>query len=172
MTKKLSLLLLVAVLIAVSCSSRRTRQFIAEDPPDNSLQAGQWVIDLPSVIAFKDIVNLDKIADTTMFWVSMRAKKLRGLSQDDLSIDSIKVSFLPGEEYYWRYPTRMAPYDAKGDKYVRKTFEFFGDQGIVIPIGVDQIFLEFEAVTSDIKHPFKLKMVRDEKAAKVPLLRQ
>ncbi|UCE25067.1 MAG: hypothetical protein JSU74_03185 [Candidatus Zixiibacteriota bacterium] len=180
MPKRLLVLCLLSLILAAGCSKRRTRQFIICDPPTAGFKAGEWTIAPPSVVAFKDVVNLDAIADTTMFWISLRASKpVSGdvPAGDDLIIDSVKVSFLPDGGEYWRIPTRAAPYSGAGEACLRKAFDFFGDQGIVIPAGVDRILVEFEAIAtgSDREkqtHPVRIEMMRDEAALRVPLLQQ
>lgn len=182
MFQKIALILLVLlVLLTAGCSKRRTRQFILPDERAEGFRAGEWLIDAPSVIAFRDVINLKEITDTTMFWVSLRAKRPVAGDPDtgpDLLIDSISITFHGDNERYWRHPTRTAPFNKKGDDHIRKLFDFFGDQGIVIPAGIDTITVEFEAVSvfSDNqlreKQPVKILMVRDEQALRVPLLQE
>jgi len=173
----------LAVLLVLSsgCSRRRTRQFIIVEPPTQGFHAGEWEIEPPSVVAFKDIVKLKRITDTTMFWVSMRAKRLRSAelgAGSDLRIDSVSITFAGDTSQYWRTPTRVAPYDAPGDDYERKLFDFFGDQGIVIPTGIDTIVVAFDAVAvpeggeSAEAFPIRVQMVRDEKSLRMLLLQQ
>ena len=105
------LVLLLSLVIAGGCSKRRTRQFIVPDTKVEGYMAGDWLISRPAVVAFKDVINLEDLSDTTMFWVSMRAKRLRELSDGlptDIVIDSIKISLLPDGGEYWRKPTRSA----------------------------------------------------------------
>lgn len=178
-----SVLMVLALLMVLpgGCSRRRTRQFVVPESPPGVLEAGEWQIDPPTVVAFKDAVNLADIADTTMFWVTMRAKRLNTGSPGsnaDLLIDSISISFAGDNTRYWRSPTRVAPYGSPGDDYTRKIFDFFGDQGIVIPAGIDTIVVAFDAtVLSDggeakESYPFRVELVRDEISRKVPLLRE
>lgn len=173
--------LVILLMLASGCSRRRTRQFIVADAPTQSYEAGQWQIDPPSVVAFKDIVDLKSISDTSMFWVSLRAKRLRAseaISGPGLRIDSVCITFADDTSRYWRKPTRVAPYDAPGDDYERKIFDFFGDQGIVIPAAIDTIIVTFEALVAPggdqetERYPLQIRMVRDEKALRVPLLQE
>ncbi len=180
MPKRLLVLLVLSMILAAGCSKRRTRQFIISDPPTAGFKAGEWTIAPPSVVAFKDVVDLDGIEDTTMFWISLRASRPASgdvVANEDLTIDSVKVSFLPDGEEFWRKPTRAAPYGGLGEAFIRKIFDFFGDQGIVIPNGVDRIMIEFEAIETGGNqepqvHPVRIEMIRDESALKVPLLQQ
>ncbi|UCG61833.1 MAG: hypothetical protein JSV52_00665 [Candidatus Zixiibacteriota bacterium] len=181
MVKRVFILFLVSLVLIGGCSKRRTRQFIAADAKTDLLKAGSWVISTPSVIAFKDVVDLKGIADTTMFWISMRAARPRDDVSDsatDIEIDSLKVSLLPDGGEYWRKPTRSAAYGSPDEKYLRKAFDFFGDQGIVIPAEIWNITVQFVAVAKDEsgdhvgEYPLEIHMIRDEKALKVPLLQQ
>lgn len=174
-------MLLLGLLLAAGCSTRRTRQFIVTDARIEGFRAGDWLISRPAVVAFKDVIDLEDISDTTMFWISMRAKRPKAADSDntyDLVIDSIKVSFIPDGGEYWRKPTRSAPYGTDKDKFARKAFDFFGDQGIVIPSGVDSILVEFDAFALDgrgtvlVKAPVAVRMVREENKLKVPLLQE
>ncbi len=181
MVRRISALLLLLVMAAGGCSERRTRQFVPAEAQSASLQAGSWVISMPRVVAFKDVIDIKDISDTTMFWISMRAARLKGDASDpaaDIRIDSLKVSFLPDGGEYWRKPTRSVAYGDPDEKYLRKAFDFFGDQGIVIPAGIDSILVEFSVLGMDdrgasvVSYPFEIRMVRDETALKVPLLQQ
>lgn len=182
MTYKYAIVSLAVLLVLSSgCSRRRTRQFIITEPPAQGLAAGQWEIDPPSVVAFKDVVDVKHLADTTMFWVSLRARRLRSAETEespDLLIDSISITFAGDTSRYWRRPTRVAPYEVPGDDYARKIFDFFGDQGIVIPANIDTIMVAFDAVTvspgggDSAKYPIQVQMIRDEESLRVPLLRQ
>jgi hypothetical protein len=182
MLKQISIVMLLAMLVlATGCSKRRTRQFVVPDVKVEGYKAGDWLISKPAVIAFKDVIDLKDISDTTMFWISMRAKTPRESESDaapDLVIDSIKVSFIPDGGEYWRKPTRSAPYGTPEDKFARKAFDFFGDQGIVIPAQIDSILVEFDAFALDGQGqiitvaPIAIRMVREEKQLSVPLLQE
>jgi hypothetical protein len=178
---RVAILLILILLSLVACSKRRTRQFIVPDTKAVGSQAGAWTIAPPSVVAFRDVIDLDDISDTTMFWISFRAKKARtdeAIDQSDLIIDSVRISFRPDGAEFWRSPTRVASYGSDTEAFIRKAFDFFGDQGIVIPAGVDTIIVQFEALTRneegslDGNYPIVVEMVRDESSLRVPLLQQ
>ena len=179
MQKTLITLMIVSLAVGLGCSKRRTRQFIVPEAATDGFTAGEWVLEAPSVVAFKDVIKLDDIQDTTMFWVSLRAHRPRpnnSTSDIDLNIDSVSVTFLPENIVYWRTPTRASQYGRPDDKEIKKLFDFFGDQGIVIPEGVDTILLGFDAVAVDGQnsstYAMAFKMVREEQTLKVPLLQQ
>ncbi len=179
MRKIILLLVIISLVGSLGCSKRRTRQFIVPETSEEGFAVGEWTLEPPAVIAFKDVIKLDGLDDTTMFWVSMRAHRPRPVSPGsdvDLVIDSVCVVFIRDSSTYWRIPTRAAQYGTPDDKQTHKVFDFFGDQGIVIPAGIDSIILRFDAVSVNgekrTMHPMEFRMVRDEQMLKVPLLQQ
>ena len=181
MLKKVSILVLESIVLFGGCSKRRTRQFVTAEAGAADLQAGSWVISNPAVVAFKDVIDVESVVDTTMFWISLRAARLKDDASDsatDIEIDSLKVSLLPDGGEYWRKPTRSAAYGTPDENYLRKAFDFFGDQGVVIPAEIWTISVQFVAVAKDEngnevgEYPFEIKMIREEKDLKVPLLQQ
>ena len=179
MRKTILLLVIIGLVVAVGCSRRRTRQFIVPEAAEEGYTVGEWTLEPPAVVAFKDVIKLDGIDDTTMFWVSLRAHRLRPKNPEsdvDLIVDSVNVLFLPDNSTYWRIPTRAAKYGTPGSEEINKVFDFFGDQGIVIPSGIDIILLRFDAVSvageNRTTHPMEFRMIREEQMLKVPLLQQ
>ena len=182
MNYRLFVFLVFILMLLSSCMSRRTRQFIVpEEIGITEVTAGGWILTPPRVVAFKDMIKLDDIKDTTMFWITLEAKHRQSEEQpvnSDLLIDSVMVSFIGFDSAYWRKPTRVAPFGQESWKYACKAFNFFGDQGVVIPMNVDSIYLDFTAVVLDktdssvVKYPVHFTLVREEKALKVPFLRE
>lgn len=169
-------LALFAVLSS-GCSPRRTRQFVVADHGSESVQVDGWSIEPPRVVAFKDAAKLDNIPDTTMFWITIRAKhpiSNLGSPNTDLIIDSALVTFLSSGKKHWRLPTRAAAFGLPEWEYRHKVFDFYGGSGLVIPMSVDSIMLEFDAVltgkpdSSISVQPVRFVMVRDEDSANLP----
>lgn len=180
-TKGVALIFVITLVVSMSCSHLRTRQFIIIDNKSAEFDAGSWTIEPPRLVAFKNVIKLENIADTNTFWIAIKARHIRSeadTAKTDLVIDSVRVSLIPSGEHYWRKPTRIIPYEPPGSKFFYKAFDFYRDQGIVIPLGIDSVLLDFKAVLINnvdsalTEYPVRFKMVRDERTVQVPLLRQ
>lgn len=173
--------LLLIIVVAISCSKRRTREFIVDTYTPSPLHLDGWRLQDPDLIAFKDVIDLSVFDDTLMFWLNLRAERTleRGdTTAGDIFVDSVKITFVPGGEVSWRVPTRSAFYGVERWKSRSKLFDFFGDQGIVIPMAVDTVQVDFVARvipvdgSGPVDHPVAIRMIRSETEQPVPLLRQ
>lgn len=170
----LALILLATLLLSLSCSQRLTKQFIypriSKEIAAPEKNIGEWLLEHPSVIAYKHKVKIIDIENQNQYWVTLRAKHFRGKNKpvkEDLKIDSIVLTLYPGEEIFVRFPTRAVSYDSRNGKDILKAFDFFGDQGVVIPPDISSILFSFEAsiVINDKVTESKLfeyKMLKDE----------
>ncbi|NOY88265.1 MAG: hypothetical protein GXO93_02600 [FCB group bacterium] len=171
--------ILLSFVLVLSCTSLRTRQFIAYDMVPKADKFEGWKFESPQLVAFKEVSKLDSISDTNMFWLTVIAyhepfdnKKL----VNDLIVDSALFTLFPDSNQVWRYPSRMSPYQSNNGKRQFKAFNFYGEQGVVIPLTCQEVNLKlfFRLIHqngSTIKSDFlSYKMSRYEKNNKVPFM--
>ncbi len=94
-----------------------------------------------------------------------------------LSIDSVGLEFIEIDSTVWRTPTRVVPYkQSKDQTYL--AFDFFKDEGIMIPNSVLKIRVFFDAVLIDTvtnsrkSHPVSFTMNREEISQMTPFMIQ
>ena len=108
------ILSMLSLSVFVNCSLRRTRQFVV--PKDASgvsltreVQVGEWTIRPPVLTAYRGVIDMSSVANENMFWITIRAdhpEQKNGETLADLRIDSVKVTFLPDGETFWRASSR------------------------------------------------------------------
>ena len=171
--------ILLSFVFMLSCTNLRTRQFLAYDMTPRVNQFEGWKFESPQLVAFKEVSKLDSISDTNMFWLTVVAyhkpfdnKKL----VSDLIVDSALFALLPDSNQAWRYPSRMSPYQSNDGKRQFKAFNFYGKQGIIIPLTCQEVTLKlfFRIVRKSgslIKsYSLLYKMSRQEKNNEVPFM--
>ena len=188
-------LLALTVVTLVGCAVVRTRQFVlTPSETAKQLEAGGWQIQSPRVVAFREVVKLSSIPDTNQFYLSLRAQRAKKSDwHTNLLIDSALFGycvvnipqFNTGDSTgfrkldttffsEWRHVTRAEQYSLDEWSYFSKEFDFFGDQGVVIPLDVWSLQVSFDAVVLDSSdgtrkdYPITLKLTREEDSTKVP----
>lgn len=167
--KKVVLILMLFLFIN-SCTERMTKQFIAEQTGEEvvNFQVKNWVVHSPSLVAFKN-KKVESIKNIPYkFWLQL---KVNSIKSDQLSnhfkIDSVGLKYAETDSILWRKPTRVVTYkETKEQRFI--AFDFFRDEGILIPDSVMNLKLFFDAVlvnkndSLEEKFPVSFEMFRSE----------
>ena len=162
--------------LLTSCTERMTKQFVVSQKSDSEIEkAGNWNIEKPQLIAFKQRAVDDIPDDSLTFWLTVRAFETKNSSSNNtLSIDSIGLKFIDLDYTVWRVPSRIVPFRKSGKNYL--AFDFFRDQGVEIPNSVTSLQLFFDAIIIDTitnkqsSHEVLYKMSRFESLELMPFM--
>ena len=185
MKKSLIYLLSLVVLISVlSCSTRLTRQFIlpvlSEGKKHPEKDIAGWKIKISGFSAYKNVIKIEQIENPNRFWLTISASHKQSKKepvQSDIKIDSVIIRFLPDNEEFVLKPTREYSFNSNNGKHKIKGFDFFEDQGLIIPLSINSILLSFIAVIEKdneiiTEETIEYKMIRSEQESDVPFLQQ
>ena len=177
--KKLFLFLLL-ILIIVSCTERMTKQFIVlkKDSHPDTKKVENWYIEPPNLVAFKkkEVSKIDKVPP--LYWLTIRASSIKKIPTNNiLKIDSVGLKFIETDSIIWRTPSRVVPYnESKNNSQL--AFDFFKEEGVLIPNTVSNIKLFFDAVILDTLinsqklHKISFDMIRKDTVELAPFMIQ
>ncbi len=168
--------------LLVGCQVNTLQYVVPEEKAELTYDIGAWKLMAPQVVAYRDVKDVSTMPHPDLFYLSMLAKCDKNTYRtSDLLIDSARIEFAvadPSETSnvsVWRHPTRVQPYNQDGWHHIYgKIFDFFGDQGIPIPMKADSIKLSFVAVVVDSSdgsrhsQPMSFVLSRDERSTTVP----